>query len=936
MAALLSAILLWVLPVTSISETPDSTLTEDSVRSVIREMINTNAQIIKDTTPTRFDSAIVLMERALALANNTLGPNDTAVARCLEWLAYDYWQSGSRSKGIDLYRQAIEAWRNSVGPDYPRIALSLRALGRNARTMGNDTEAESAYKECISFFDRFPPTDSSSAQILIGALGGLAGLKTDTDEFEIAESLYIRAHDLSVEVFGPQSRQVDQLSIRLARLYHYMGDLAKEEAACREAIAGAKRLYGPKSMGYAKTLNSVAWYRYRTDPLDKIEALQDEAMQIWLANQGDDDPHLSTSQITSLQALLEMSRSNYPEAIRWARTAARAREVEYSNYNPWVISDLLALARILVVADSIDSVLEVYDDVLQKKMQYLSTVFRYTSERQKMGFARFSNPVVSELLTLALRADIPRAVQPAYEMIVSSKSVIVDAIAAEREEAFCAEDSLFAGVMAEYSSVCTRLSNVLVDNQMPDGGPLQEDAVDQLFERRDDLERELSRLCALYADEMASRSSKTEDILKALPDSLLLVEYAYFRPYDFDKYRQHGNPIGPPVYLAFSLSKADGLKITDIGRADSINARVRHLKELLAKAPTEYYSGNEKLSFDSIQAIGKALYYELLAPVLEKHSSCSQLVIAPDNYLNLLPFSILSDSAGEFLVEKLATSMVTSSRDILKWKSDPQSVSPRIAALFVDPDYDNGSAEDAQPQLPSFPSGTNSLLTRGSFDCFGADWPQLPQTSIEGQTVSGLLTSNGFESVDAFEKARASEYNLKRLPYSPTILHIASHGFFCEPDQEKLQSTNPLLFSGLVLSGANERLNGVKSDDQLTEDGILTALEFSNLNLSQTELVVLSACETGLGSVQSGEGVYGLRRSILLAGADASLMSMFELPDLAAREMMTDFYANWLSGMSRAKALRQAALTRIEAERVAGRTGHPLLWGGFTLVGDPN
>lgn len=932
----LLVVLLFCLPVTAFSETPYSALTSDSVRSIVWDMIRANWQLTQDTIPTRFDSAIVLMERALALAQNTFGPNDTAVARCLDWLAYDYWQSGNRDKSITLLRQGVETWKASAGPDHPKIGINLSTLGARSRGIGNDAEAEAAYNECLSFYDRYPPTDSSSTKGLIRALSLLAGLKTDTREFDVAESLYVRARNLAVETFGPQSRQADKITITFARLYHSMGDLAKEVVYCREALGAAKRLYGPESMEYADVINSVAWYGYYADPLDKIEKLQAEAMRILLSNQGNGNPHPSTSQITSLQSLVEMYRSNYPEAIRWARIAAEARENGHTRYYPWVTKDLLVLASILVVADSIDTALKIYDDCLQRKMEYLSTVLRYTSEKQKVAFTRNSSTPNNGLLSIALRADAPAARQVAYKFTLNTRSVVIDAMASAREEAFCAGDTAFERLMTEYSSVCTQISNVLVDDLTLDKGLSQGEAVDQLFEMRDELERELSGLCALYADEIASRSSKTEDILEALPDSLLLVEYVYFHPFDFDKYRRYERPSGPPAYLAFSLSRADGLQITDIGPADSVNAKVRHLKELLADAPLDYYSGNEKRSFDSLQTVSTALYYEILAPVFEKHSACNQLVIAPDNALNLLPFNILSDSSGEFLVEKLAVSAVTSGRDILKWKSEPQVSSPHIAALFVDPDYDNGDSDNNQLEFASIPAGTNSLLTRGGFDCFGANCPPLPQTALEGESVRDLLTSNGYDNVDIFEQANASEYNLKRLPYSPTILHIASHGFFCDPNREQLQSTNPLLFSGLVLSGANERLNGLESDDQSTEDGILTALEFSTLNLSQTELVVLSACETGLGSVMSGQGVYGLRRSILLAGADAALMSMFEVPDLTTRHMMADFYANWLGGMSRAEALRQAALSRLKAERTAGRCGHPLFWGGFTLIGDPD
>ena len=174
------------------------------------------------------------------------------------------------------------------------------------------------------------------------------------------------------------------------------------------------------------------------------------------------------------------------------------------------------------------------------------------------------------------------------------------------------------------------------------------------------------------------------------------------------------------------------------------------------------------------------------------------------------------------------------------------------------------------------------------------------------------------------------------------MLHLATHGYFCPnarfSGDVKLQE-NPLLYSGLALAGANRLVNGefeYGSESAPAQDGILTSLEASGLNLMGTDLVVLSACQTGVGEVENGEGVYGLRRAFQLAGARSVVMSMFAVPDMATQTLMAGFYDNWLSGQSKVSALRQAALSIIEERRAKGGAAHPLFWGGFILVGDPN
>lgn len=182
---------------------------------------------------------------------------------------------------------------------------------------------------------------------------------------------------------------------------------------------------------------------------------------------------------------------------------------------------------------------------------------------------------------------------------------------------------------------------------------------------------------------------------------------------------------------------------------------------------------------------------------------------------------------------------------------------------------------------------------------------------------------------------------LKNRTGPPEVLHLATHGYFCSKadvtDGENAFE-NPLLYSGLVLAGANRSILGENDrvlDPPMVEDGILTSLEISGLNLVGTELAVLSACQTGLGEIVSGEGVFGLRRAFQHAGAQSIVMSMWSVPDKQTRELMQNFYENWLSGETKAEALRNSALRIILERRKTKGSAHPLFWGGFVLVGNP-
>jgi hypothetical protein len=227
---------------------------------------------------------------------------------------------------------------------------------------------------------------------------------------------------------------------------------------------------------------------------------------------------------------------------------------------------------------------------------------------------------------------------------------------------------------------------------------------------------------------------------------------------------------------------------------------------------------------------------------------------------------------------------------------------------------------------------------------------RLPGTRAEGERVAAML------GVSPWLDATALEGRLKTACRSPRILHLATHGFFLPDQQRDLNREgrgldfdsgefsgakdglarlsgplmeNPMIRSGLALAGANTWLNAGSAPEE-AEDGLLTAEDVTGLDLLATELVVLSACETGLGRVHVGEGVFGLRRAFVLAGAKTLVMSLWKVPDEPTRELMEDFYGRLLAGTGRAEALREAQLG------MKARYPDPFFWGTFICQGDPS
>jgi CHAT domain-containing protein len=327
----------------------------------------------------------------------------------------------------------------------------------------------------------------------------------------------------------------------------------------------------------------------------------------------------------------------------------------------------------------------------------------------------------------------------------------------------------------------------------------------------------------------------------------------------------------------------------------------------------------------------RATIFDPLEPAI---GGARRLFIAPDGALHRFPFEVLPLARGGALIDAYTVSYLGAGRDTLRLGA-PRSTQATAPIVLADPDYDltlSGEAAGGGADAVAIPQGKPGRTRE--LQRSGLSFAPLPGTREEGAIVAELLHATTYAGAAAIERA------LKQCR-SPRILHIATHGFYLHDEptaattgdgagHRRLQGRleNPMLRSGLALAGANTWLaNGLLPEG--AEDALLNGEDVSGLDLMATELVVLSACESGLGAVQAGEGVYGLRRAFVLAGAATLVVSLWPVPDQQTQELMADFYRRMLAGVPRADALRAAQLALKE------RHPHPRDWGAFICVGEP-
>ena len=298
--------------------------------------------------------------------------------------------------------------------------------------------------------------------------------------------------------------------------------------------------------------------------------------------------------------------------------------------------------------------------------------------------------------------------------------------------------------------------------------------------------------------------------------------------------------------------------------------------------------------------------------------------------MNQIPIGLLSDSTGKLLLEKYQLHYVNSTRDLLSAQATATSKS---AVLLGNPKFDLvASAQNAATSPAQSPASQRGV------DIWGGPLPPLPGTEEEVTTIDKLLRQSGWQTT-LYTGDRALKTSIQRVQ-APRIVHIATHGFFLEdqpaPDKSgrivRLQGAtdDPMLHSGLLFAGADRARSGTAPAG--SDNGVLTAYEASQLNLEGTELVVLSACETGLGGQSNSEGVFGLRRALQEAGASAVMMSLWSVPDKETQELMALFYKYWLGGLEKPEALRKAQLEEREVVRKRYGQDLPYYWGAFVMV----
>jgi CHAT domain-containing protein len=376
--------------------------------------------------------------------------------------------------------------------------------------------------------------------------------------------------------------------------------------------------------------------------------------------------------------------------------------------------------------------------------------------------------------------------------------------------------------------------------------------------------------------------------------SAALIEFVAYRPFNPNAAKDD-EAYGKPHYVAYIVRQQGEIQWKELGEAKAIGEAIAALRQALRDPKRR-----------DTRRLARAVDRLVMQPLRAHLGHTRRLLLSPDGALNLVPFAALVDEGSRYLVERYEFSYLTSGRDLLRFAVKSPSRQP--ALIVANPDFGERASERQAANLSLTAKPDAKISATSLADLY---FRSLRATADEARALKRMLPAATVLTAD-----QATEAAVKQAR-SPDLLHIATHGFFLPdlappPANTRLRGLdgelgpihlpieNPLLRSVLALAGANLRRSGPDQED----DGVLTALEATALDLWGAKLVVLSACDTGLGEVKNGEGVQGLRRALVLAGAESQVMSLWPVSDEDTLDLMTAYYRALQQRQGRSAALR--------------------------------
>jgi CHAT domain-containing protein/Tfp pilus assembly protein PilF len=822
----------------------------------------------------------------------TLGENHPDYASLLNNIALLYNETGRYSEAENLYLKVLESTKATLGEKHPEYATSLNNLALLYKDMGQYEKAEPLYLQSMKI--RKEVLGATHPEY--GAsLNNLASLYQSMGRYKQAEPLYHQALEISKKVFGEKHLEYASSLLNLAGLYENMGQYEKSEKLFTEALQTIKSGFGESHPDYAIALNNLALLQQKTKKYASAELLYKQDLDLTQKIFGANHPSYATG-LSNLAGLYE-NMGRYTDSEKMYLQALQIRITMLGEKHPDYAALCYDLARVNTVLGKMDEAEKNWINALSNYLYQINAYFPSMSEKEKEEFYLTVKDKFEQFNSFAiLRSRTnPSITGMMYNNQLATKALLFNASNKVRERIINSGNQQLIDLYKSWQTEKELLARMY---SLPKDEIKKKNInIDSLESKANQTEKNLSLQSELFKNTSEKQSYVWQEVQQKLKREEAAVEMIRFVKYKADS----GGTYTDSIYYA-------GLIINSETKDQPAMILIKDGKNLETKY-IKYYKNSIRFKIQD-----EHCYNEFWKKLKEGLSGTKKIYFSPDGVYNQINLISLKDSqTGSFVADEIDVQIVTNTKDLISF-SQPNFPSNKIV-LFGNADFTFGNTA-AAGKLSS-----------------------LPGTETEVKGVDQIAKSKGWPD-KLYTGKDATEENLKMIS-DVRVLHVATHGYF-EKDVENQEGKekedlnphdNPLLRSGLMLAGASitlEKKMNIEATglDTRNDDGILSAYEAMNLSLDKTELVVLSACETGLGDVKNGEGVYGLQRAFRVAGAKCLIISLWKVNDETTQKLMTAFYEEWMKSNNKREAFKTSQKV------IRARFPDPYYWAAFIMVGE--
>jgi CHAT domain-containing protein/tetratricopeptide (TPR) repeat protein len=849
--------------------------------------------------------ALPLAQRALTLAQQALGGDDVYVGLVMADLGDIANAMRKVEDARPSYERALQVLTAKLGAEHPQTIFVSSRLGNAYADLQEYSKADRLLSQALEREERIlGPEDPMVAN----TLRGLGILHSDRGDYAKAERELGRALVILEGAGLAEDRQYTELLNNLGYIYKWQNKFEKARIYFERSLAIQERRFGPDSPILAKTLSNLGIVARQRKDYAAAERYYLRSLALKEKYVGPEDPDYAA--VLMNLANVYSSEGDYKKALETHLRAFNIFEKTAEPTDQPFIMSLANIAKTLAALGDFGNANRIQAKLESAVESVIAFNLAIGSEREKLAFldsvAGRTDRTIS--LNLQLEPDNPQAAAMAATVLFQRKGRALDATADTLGALRKHSDPENQALLDQLKEATTQLARLALQGAQRQSLEEHRKGLQDLQERKEKLENAIS----LHNEAFRAQYQPVtlEAVRAAIPADSALVEFVTYRPF-YPNAQTDAEQYGDLRYGVYVLHSNGAPKGIDLGDAKGIDDSIE-----------KFRAGLRDPGRSDAQHLTRAVAEQVLDPIQPLIADDTRLLISPDGQLNLIPFEALLDGQRRYLVERFSITYLTTGRDLLRMQAPHPSRD--VPVLVADPWF----GEPKGTLVSSARMAGRGRTVRRSVT-IGADLASLYFAPLEGTRAEARTIQALFPDARLLTGEQASEAALEQLK-GPKILHVATHGFFLQDADGEAAAggassdpENPLLRSGLALSGAN-----LVRDNK--GEGILTALEASNLDLWGTKLVTLSACDTGVGEVKNGQGVYGLRRSFFLAGTETLVMSLWPVSDYVTRQMMTAYYTGLKQGLGRGEALRQAQLAMLKRKA----RQHPFYWASFIQSGE--